>query len=128
MNKPHWFFEEVYRENIYFCPGYTLDEMNAMIKANFNLTCEPPLKLAGHGACIEVKNDEGNHAIIVWLENNKTSGSMLTALAHECVHAKNIIFRDRGIENDMHNDEPEAYLVGYLFRKMIGWMDDNEQT
>lgn len=39
-------------------------------------------------------------------------------IAHECVHIKNIIFRNKGIKPDIANDEPEAYLVGFLFKEI----------
>lgn len=36
-------------------------------------------------------------------------------VAHETIHLKNQIFEYMGILNDPTNDEPEAYLFGYLF-------------
>lgn len=39
-------------------------------------------------------------------------------IAHECVHIKNLIFRNKGIQADPKNDEPEAYLVGFLFKEI----------
>lgn len=35
-------------------------------------------------------------------------------IAHECVHAKNMIFERAGIKNSLINDEPEAYLMRWL--------------
>jgi len=35
-------------------------------------------------------------------------------IAHEAIHIKNIIYRRIGATLDLKNDEPEAYLVGWL--------------
>ena len=35
-------------------------------------------------------------------------------VAHEAVHISNYIFRDKGIELDLNNDEPYAYLIGWI--------------
>lgn len=39
-------------------------------------------------------------------------------IAHEIVHLKNYIYQDKGIELDRFNDEPEAYLIGWLFKEI----------
>lgn len=36
-------------------------------------------------------------------------------IAHETVHLVNHIFEDRYIEVDTKNDEPQAYLTGWIF-------------
>lgn len=36
-------------------------------------------------------------------------------VVHECTHAANIIFKYAGIEVDLSNDEPYAYLVQWVF-------------
>jgi hypothetical protein len=41
-----------------------------------------------------------------------------TIIAHEIVHLKNYIYQDKGIELDRFNDEPEAYLTGWLFKQI----------
>ena len=35
-------------------------------------------------------------------------------IAHECLHIANNIFKDSGITTDNINDEPHAYLLGWL--------------
>ena len=42
----------------------------------------------------------------------------LENIAHEVTHLVNFIFEDRGVELDFKNDEPQAYLTGYLFDKV----------
>lgn len=39
-------------------------------------------------------------------------------VAHESVHIVNKIFNDRGIRLDSHNDEPQAYLTGWVAGKI----------
>lgn len=39
-------------------------------------------------------------------------------IIHECVHLSNMIFKDRGITPDLDNDEPQAYLLEFLFKKV----------
>jgi hypothetical protein len=39
-------------------------------------------------------------------------------LAHEAVHLVNKIFADRGVKLDIENDEPQAYLMGWLVNQM----------
>lgn len=41
-----------------------------------------------------------------------------TIIAHEIVHLKNYIYEDCSIELDKFNDEPEAYLTGWLFKQI----------
>lgn len=42
----------------------------------------------------------------------------LVNIAHEVTHLVNHIFEDRCVELDLKNDEPQAYLTGYLFGKI----------
>lgn len=42
-----------------------------------------------------------------------------SCIMHEIIHIKNIIFDVIGHISDRHNDEPEAYLVQYLYKKIV---------
>lgn len=42
-----------------------------------------------------------------------------SCIVHEIIHIKNIIFDIICHNSDRHNDEPEAYLVQYLYKKII---------
>jgi hypothetical protein len=44
-------------------------------------------------------------------------------IAHEIVHLKNYIYQDAGIELDRYNDEPEAYLTGWLFKQINNFLN-----
>lgn len=51
-----------------------------------------------------------------------TDPSHLSNVAHEIVHIKNHIFLDCAMELDRHNDEPEAYLTGWLFDEIYEFL------
>lgn len=42
----------------------------------------------------------------------------LEIAVHESVHLCNYIFKDRGIDLDLINDEPQAYLTGWIFKQI----------
>lgn len=42
-----------------------------------------------------------------------------SCIIHEIIHVKNIIFDIIGHNSNRYNDEPEAYLVQYLYKKII---------
>lgn len=50
--------------------------------------------------------------------NNK-KGINFGTIAHEIVHVKNYIFYECGYNNDVSNDEAEAYFVGWLTNKVV---------
>lgn len=47
-------------------------------------------------------------------------------IAHECFHILNFIFEDRGIEHSTSNDEPAAYLLGWIMKQATQFMDKNK--
>ena len=47
---------------------------------------------------------------VVWLPPGSSAGT----IAHECTHAALNIFRRRGVDVDLNNQEPTTYLIGYL--------------
>ena len=46
-----------------------------------------------------------------------------TIIAHEIVHLKNYIYQDKCIKLDKHNDEHEAYLVGWLYKQIDNFLN-----
>lgn len=44
-------------------------------------------------------------------------------IAHEAVHAANMVFEYVGIEPSLDNDEPLAYLVGWFVTKLHNSLD-----
>lgn len=60
---------------------------------------------------VTLKNDSDyRHYVVAF-----TNPNHLSNIAHEIVHLKNHIYLDCAMELDRYNDEPEAYLTGWLF-------------
>jgi hypothetical protein len=55
-----------------------------------------------------------------------TDASHLSNIAHEIVHIKNYIFLGINAKIDLHNDEPEAYLTGWLFDKIYEFLNQEQ--
>jgi len=63
------------------------------------------------------KNYDNEYPII--LSSIATDGS----IAHECLHAVSLIFNYSGITADINNDEPAAYLIGWLVDRVYECYD-----
>lgn len=50
--------------------------------------------------------------VIIWIDKK----GELDTFAHELIHAINNTFYNKGIQLDTENDEPQAYLMSWLFR------------
>jgi hypothetical protein len=57
-----------------------------------------------------------------------TDANHLSNIAHEIVHLKNYIFLDCAMSSDRYNDEPEAYLTGWLFDKIYEFLNNNNKS
>lgn len=82
-------------------------------------------------------NGEGNYDAFVWWEDNREGVTQYfvavskknitnSIIAHESVHIVNLIFKHRGIELDIINDEPQAYLTGWVFRQIENFVNKNK--
>lgn len=52
---------------------------------------------------------------VLWLPLNAN----VDTVVHECTHAVLNIFKTKGIDVDTDNQEPTAYLMGYVTQKVI---------
>ncbi len=68
--------------------------------------------LKDYGA-VTLKDEKKYRHFVVAFENYNKS-----IIAHEIVHIVNFIYLDCAMELDRHNDEPQAYLTGWLFDKI----------
>lgn len=75
--------------------------------------------LEGYGAVTFDDESEYRHYIVAF-----TDKKHLSNIAHEIVHIKNYIYRDCAMELDIHNDEPEAYLTGWLFEEIYKFLNE----
>lgn len=62
--------------------------------------------------------DEDRHYVVGF-----TDATHLSNIAHEIVHLKNQIYVDCAMELDRYNDEPEAYLTGWLFDQINNFLN-----
>lgn len=57
--------------------------------------------------------DESNQFFVIF--KNIPSGSVI---AHEAVHLVNLLYLDRSIPLDIHNDEHQAYMIEWFFQQI----------
>jgi len=53
-----------------------------------------------------------------------TDKKHISNIVHEIVHIKNQIYLDCAMELDRYNDEPEAYLMGWLFEQINKFLNN----
>ena len=70
-----------------------------------------------YGALTFGNNSNHKHYVVVFTDANH-----LSTIVHEIVHIKNHIFIDIGATLDLDNDEPEAYLSGWLFDQIYNFL------
>ncbi len=73
--------------------------------------------LENFGAVTLKKDSEYKEYLVAFTDKDHLSN-----IAHEIVHLKNYIFKDCAIALDYENDEPEAYLTGWLFDQMYNFL------
>lgn len=67
-------------------------------------------KLSG-GRCYQL---EGEDFFAVIMAFKLGSGQEISAIAHECYHATNFIYKRYGVWHSLDNDEPGAYLISHM--------------
>lgn len=80
----------------------------------------PHHAVAGFATYTESKK----HAFHVWAVFTKERICHNT-IAHEAVHVLNFIYKSRGIMLDLSNDEPQAYLSGWISEKIYETIPNN---
>jgi len=73
--------------------------------------------LEDFGAVTLKSENDYRHYIVTF-----TDADHLSNIAHEIVHIKNYIYLDCAMELDRYNDEPEAYLIGWLFNEIYNFL------
>ena len=71
------------------------------------------VSLENFGAVVLKNHKEYRHYVVAFTDKHHISN-----IVHEIVHIKNNIFVDCAMEVDRFNDEPEAYLSGWLYDKI----------
>lgn len=112
MSKIHEFSTAIYPRRLWITRGMTGLEMKDMFK-------EPEgdeLKLNLYDCDAFAYNVRKKHTselgILIWFDN--ISAMTTSNIAHESVHAAMEIFNDLDCKFDANNQEPLAYLVGWI--------------
>lgn len=66
---------------------------------------------------VTLKGNDYRNIVVAFTDKNHLSN-----IVHEIVHIKNYIFLDCAMEVDRINDEPEAYLSGWLFDQIYTFL------
>ena len=104
MRKPRHWYCEVYKQNFYYCLGWSATSVSAYLLKYFKYEWKDEHRL---GSCI-------HNADITVLWTYKRNDA--AALAHEAVHAANFTLGQAGLIPSYENDEAQAYLVEAIVR------------
>lgn len=74
--------------------------------------------LEDFGAVTLKDKSKDKHIVVAF-----TDKEHLSNIAHEVVHIKNFVFLEYAAELDRYNDEPEAYLTGWLFDQINNFLN-----
>lgn len=85
----------------------------SVVAKKYDLPC-----LDDYGAVTFKKENSYRHYVAAF-----SDADHLSNIAHEIVHIKNQIYLDCMMELDRHNDEPEAYLTGWLFDEIYKFLN-----
>lgn len=123
IRKPYHFYNDLYFENFYFCPGYTAEEFKQAIINNTGI--ESDVDLDGVRAhCRRVNNwSDGRGGIFFWTKDAKINAAQVSSITHESWHAVMGMFESRGILLCTKNDEPGAYLIGWITSKLFACLE-----
>lgn len=65
--------------------------------------------MSGCHSGVSFKDDKSGNYVIAFQQ--KIS---LDLIVHEIIHLVNLVFIDRGVKLDLHNDEPQTYFAGWV--------------
>jgi hypothetical protein len=79
------------------------------------------IKRLPNARAITFKDDTKYLHIVVALESD-----WRVNVVHEVVHIVNHIYLDRSMELDIYNDEPQAYLTGWVYQQIDNFLETNQ--
>ena len=113
VRKPHHIYCEMYGVNIYLYQAIPPEEVSVSIEIHLANTYAKEGLEGANGKAIEFWNGD----YVIWV---KGSGKKyISALAHECLHITNMILNNRGVGITLDNDEAQAYLMEFIFKKCL---------
>jgi hypothetical protein len=92
--------------------------LDVVVSKNFNAALkkfkeqfDPKFNANQYDAFVfKIMSKKGYSRYVVFVKPNSSP----KVIAHESVHIVNLIFDDTKIQIDIHNDEPQAYLTGWV--------------
>lgn len=113
--KPNFFYCEIYMVNIYFYQEVSARETVVSMKKYLDTVFSEERFDGAAGKALQLHTGD----FIIW--TREKASKVPTTLAHECLHIANMILHARGITIDTENDEVQAYLLGWLMKKCLGF-------
>lgn len=103
---------------IYFCKlTMIIDKDLSYVEKKYKTN-----SLKDFGAVTLKDENKYRHYVVAFENYNKST------IAHEIVHIVNYIYIDSTMELDRFNDEPQAYLTGWLFEKIDNFISTYYDT
>lgn len=114
--KPYFVYCEIYRANIYFCPGFSREEIRDTVK---EITGDDRDRDFSHlNGFTLVADGPKTEGIFVWVDSGEYSPKIAAVIAHEALHVTNYILHCTGVGVTLENDEAQAYLLGWITKKL----------
>lgn len=110
---------DIYNRTYFFMVGLTRDEANKELSKRLKTRVDIGDILDCWGQVDKIEGEET--AIYIFLHKLEDH----SVIAHEIVHAASYTFEHAGIKMDVENDEPFAYLVGWLTKKVYEVIDEH---
>ncbi len=109
----YWFFDEVYRENVYLIWPATEKQRCDFVERQWGVR-DPADDANWYGRHTEVYTDNGTGGHVISLRSWTGSAKDHSTLAHECLHCAHAMLRSSNVTPDFNNDEPLAYLLSRI--------------
>lgn len=113
---PVYHQEPMFRQNFLFCIGWDRLDVMKFVRSEFSVDFE--IKPLSKGCALLIMSDTFR-CILLWTANPPNSNENISIVAHEVMHAVNMMYDIVGVKHDPDNDEPFAYAVGYLMNAAL---------
>ena len=117
-------FLDIYNRNFLICIGSTREEIEAAISEHFDGEKIEYDVTNCLGRCEHVIRDNRGDLIVMYFRHADGSLKSMGTAVHESVHAANFMYIYLGIKPDPDNDEPQAYLIDWISRQVMGAMHE----
>lgn len=100
----------------------TQDEVNTYLSTYFG--CPTQQDISKCLGLAETIISNGKMVIVIYIANGNLDVENFGTITHEAVHAANDVYEYCGIEADLANDEPQAYLTDWIARQIFGALNE----